>query len=110
MKRLILLSITICLAPLLLAQPLANQLKEFDAYIEKSRNEWQVPGMAVAVVKDGKVIFSKGYGVRQLGTLNKVDNQTLFACASTTKAMTAVCMGILVDEGKVKWDDEVIKV
>ena len=109
MKRLILLSITICLAPLLLAQPLANQLKEFDAYIEKSRNEWQVPGMAVAVVKDGKVIFSKGYGVRQLGTLNKVDNQTLFACASTTKAMTAVCMGILVDEGKVKWDDEVIK-
>jgi CubicO group peptidase (beta-lactamase class C family) len=92
-----------------LAQPLIAQLKEFDAYVEKSRVEWQVPGMAVAVVKDGKVIFAKGYGVRQLGTKNMVDTQTLFACASTTKAMTAACMGILVDEGKVKWDDTVIK-
>jgi CubicO group peptidase (beta-lactamase class C family) len=91
------------------AQPLAAQLKEFDAYVEKSRVEWQVPGMAVAVVKDGKVIFAKGYGVRQLGTKNMVDTQTLFACASTTKAMTAACMGILVDEGKVKWDDAVTK-
>ncbi len=92
-----------------LAQPLIAQLKEFDAYVEKSRVEWQVPGMAVAVVKDGKVIFAKGYGVRQLGIKDMVDTQTLFACASTTKAMTAVCMGILVDEGKVKWDDAVIK-
>ena len=92
-----------------LAQPLTAQLKEFDAYIEKSRLEWQVPGMAVAVVKDGKLIFAKGYGVRELGTKDMVDTQTLFACASTTKAMTAVCMGILVDEGKVKWDDAVVK-
>ncbi len=91
------------------AQPHTSQLKEFDAYVEKSRAEWQMPGMAVAVVKDGKVIFAKGYGVRQLGTKNMVDTQTLFACASTTKAMTAACMGILVDEGKVKWDDAVIK-
>ena len=91
------------------AQPPIAQLKEFDAYVEKSRLEWQVPGMAVAVVKDGKVIFAKGYGVRQLGTKNMVDTQTLFACASTTKAMTAACMCILVDEGKVKWDDAVIK-
>ncbi len=90
-------------------QPLTAQLKEFDAYVEKSRLEWQVPGMAVAVVKEGKVIFAKGYGVQQLGTKDLVDTQTLFACASTTKAMTAACMGILVDEGKVKWDDAVIK-
>ncbi len=88
---------------------LSNQAKEFDAYVEKARAEWQVPGLAVAVVKDGKVVLSKGYGVRQLGTTNKVDSQTIFACASTTKAMTAVCMGMLVDEGKVKWDDAVIK-
>lgn len=88
---------------------LSNQAKEFDAYVEKARAEWQVPGLAVAVVKDGKVVLSKGYGVRQLGTANKVDTQTIFACASTTKAMTAVCMGILADEGKVKWDDAVIK-
>ena len=88
---------------------LSNQIKEFDTYIEKARAEWQVPGLAVAVVKDGKVIFSRGYGVRELGTANKIDSQTIFACASTSKAMTAVCMGILVDERKVKWDDAVIK-
>ncbi|MDZ7646103.1 MAG: serine hydrolase domain-containing protein [Cytophagales bacterium] len=64
--------------------------------------------MAITVVKDGKVILSKGYGVRQLGMNQAVDSKTLFACASTTKAMTATCMGMLVDEGKVKWDDRVI--
>jgi len=88
---------------------LAKQVQEFDAYVESARTSWQVPGLAIAVVKDGKVIFKKGYGVRQLGQTDKVDTQTLFACASTTKAMTAMCMGMLVDEGKVSWDDAVIK-
>lgn len=90
------------------AQTIDAKVKEFDAYVEKSRNLFQVPGMAVAVVKDGKVVLKKGYGVKQLGTSNAVDAQTLFACASTTKAMTATCMAMLVDEGKVKWDDPVI--
>src|SRR6267154_2071458 len=85
-----------------------QKLKDFDSYIEKSRLEWRAPGMAVAVVKDGKVIFKKGYGIRELGKVDKVDTETLFACASTTKAMTATCIGILVDEGKLKWDDLVI--
>lgn len=89
--------------------PLDAKVKEFDAYVEKSRNQFQVPGLALTVVKDGKVLLKKGYGVRQLGTTNNVDTQTLFACASTTKAMTATCMAMLVDEGKVKWDDPVIK-
>lgn len=92
----------------LAAQDNTALVKEFDAYIEKARVEWQVPGLAVAVVKDGKVLLSKGYGVREFGKPERVDNQTLFACASTTKAMTAACMGILVDEGKIKWDDLVI--
>ncbi|MEY4931628.1 MAG: hypothetical protein RI909_2352 [Bacteroidota bacterium] len=90
------------------AQSIDSKVKEFDAYVEKSRNLFQVPGMAVAVVKDGKVVFKKGYGVKQLGTSSAVDTQTLFACASTTKAMTAICMAMLVDEGKVKWNDPVI--
>jgi len=90
------------------AQTLESKVKEFDAYAEKSRNLYQVPGLALTVVKDGKVILKKGYGVQQLGTTNAVDTQTLFACASTTKAMTATCMAMLVDEGKVKWDDPVI--
>lgn len=91
------------------AQDLNKKVKEFDAYVENARKEWQVPGMAVAVVKDGKVIFKKGFGVRQLGTNQAVDTQTIFACASTTKAMTAVCMGMLVDEGKVNWNDAVTR-
>jgi len=91
------------------AQSLETKIKAFDTYVETSRNLYQVPGLAIAVVKDGKVIFKKGYGVRQLGTANAVDTQTLFACASTTKAMTATCMAMLVDEGKVKWDDPAIK-
>jgi len=89
-------------------QTIETKVKEFDAYIESSRKLFQIPGLAITVVKDGKVILKKGYGVRQLGTTNAVDTQTLFACASTTKAMTATCMAMLVDEGKVKWDDRVI--
>ncbi len=85
-----------------------QKLKDLDAYIEKARVDWRVPGMAVAIVKDGKVILKKGYGVREIGKEEKVDTETLFACASTTKAMTATCMGMLVDEGKIKWDDLVI--
>lgn len=81
----------------------------FDAYVQKSIKEWEVPGMAIVVVKNNEVVFKKSYGTRELGTDHKVDNQTLFVCASTTKAMTAACMGILVDEGKVNWDDPVIK-
>ncbi len=90
-------------------QSLEARVKEFDAYIEKSRILFQIPGISVAVVKDGKVLLSKGYGVRELGKPEPVNGQTLFACASTTKAMTATCMAMLVDEGKVKWDDPVLK-
>lgn len=90
------------------AQNLDQQIKAFDTYVEGARKLYQVPGLAITVVKDGKVIFKKGYGVRELGTTTAVDTQTLFACASTTKAMTATCMAMLVDEGKVKWDDAVI--
>jgi CubicO group peptidase (beta-lactamase class C family) len=107
MKNIVLLLVFI--ANLSAAQDLSKQLKELDVYINNARKEWQAPGLAVAVVKDGKIIFKKGYGVREIGTNNLVDTQTIFACASTTKAMTAVCMGMLVDEGKVNWNDPVIK-
>jgi len=81
----------------------------FDAYVQKAIKEWEVPGLAIVVVKDNKVVFKKAYGTRELGTAKLVDNQTLFVCASTTKAMTATCMAMLVDEGKLNWDDPVIK-
>jgi CubicO group peptidase (beta-lactamase class C family) len=107
MKRLILFILALSFQ-FLYAQSV-NQLKEFDAYIEKGRVDWSIPGLAVAVVKDGKTIFKKGYGVRKVGGKEKIDTQTIFACASTTKAMTAVCLGILVDEGKLTWNDAVSK-
>ncbi|MEQ8363472.1 MAG: serine hydrolase [Cyclobacteriaceae bacterium] len=91
------------------SKALTKQLKEFDAYVDNARKQWDAVGMAIAVVKDNEVIFKKAYGVKELNTNNAVDNNTLFACASTTKLMTATSMGILVDEGKVNWNDPVIK-
>jgi len=79
----------------------------FDAYVRQGLKLWQAPGMSIAVVKDGKVVFKKGYGVTELGKPAPFTTSTLSICASTTKAMTAVCMGMLVDEGKVKWTDKV---
>jgi CubicO group peptidase (beta-lactamase class C family) len=86
-----------------------NKVEDFDKYAEAARQEWKVPGMAITVVQDGKVILAKGYGVRELGKAAPVDADTLFGAMSTTKAMTAVSLGMLVDEGKVSWDDKVIK-
>src|SRR3954465_13408220 len=71
---------------------LDQKIKEFDAYVLAGQKQWEVPGLALTVVKDGQVIFKKGYGVRELGKPGVVDTETMFACASTTKAMTAVCM------------------
>jgi CubicO group peptidase (beta-lactamase class C family) len=105
-------------AALLLTSPASAQTsgasndlraKELDAYVAKAVKDWSVAGLAIAVVKDGKVVFSKGYGVRELGRPALVDTSTLFAIASTTKAMTAASIGMLVDEGKLKWDDPVTK-
>ena len=82
---------------------------EFDVYAQKAVKDWNIPGLAVVVVKNNQVVFKKTYGVKSLQTNEPVNNDTYFACASTTKAMTATAMGILVDQGKVKWDDPVIK-
>ena len=91
------------------AQGTPQQLKDFDAYVEKAVADWQTPGLAIVVCKGNEVLFSKGYGVRELGKSDKVDTKTIFACASTTKAMTAAAMAMLVDEGKVRWQDKVVQ-
>lgn len=77
----------------------------FDKYIQSALQTWKTPGLSVAVVKGGQIVFKKGYGVRELGKPEPYTTTTLSTCASTTKAMTAVCMAMLVDEGKVKWTD-----
>ncbi len=92
-----------------LAQSLDGKLREIDAYAEKTRHDWNVPGIAVAIVKDDKVVFAKGYGVREMGKVERVDENTLFAVASNSKAFTTAGLAILVDEKKLSWDDKVIK-
>lgn len=88
--------------------PLPAQLQDFDAYVESVRKQFDVPGIAVAIVKDGDVVLERGYGVRELGKPDKVDARTLFAIASNTKAFTAAALSILADEGKLDLDDRVI--
>jgi CubicO group peptidase (beta-lactamase class C family) len=79
-----------------------------DAYVGKAVRDWHVPGLAIAVVHGDTVVLAKGYGVRRIGRPEPVDAHTLFAVGSTTKAMTAALMGMLVDSGRVRWDDAVI--
>lgn len=84
-------------------------LKNLDAYVERVMKDWQIPGLSVAVVKDDRVIYAKGYGVRELGKPEKVDEQTLFPIGSITKSFTAASAGILFDEKKMTWDDAATK-
>ena len=81
---------------------------QIDSLVEITMKTFDVPGIAVAIVKDDKVIHSKGYGVRSLNTRQKTDANTLFAIASNSKAFTAAALGILIDEKKLTWDDRVI--
>ncbi len=96
----------LALAVSLQAQQPANQ---FDAYTARAFKDWGAVGLAVAVVKDGRVVFARGYGVQELGKPAPVDTNTRFSIGSTTKAMTAAAIGMLVDDGKVRWDDPVIR-
>ena len=95
---------------LFIAQSIRAQIitaTQIDSLVEKVLTTFDVPGIAVAVVKDDKIIHAKGYGVRSLRTKLKVDENTLFGVASNSKAFTAAALGMLVDEGKIKWDDKV---
>jgi CubicO group peptidase (beta-lactamase class C family) len=83
--------------------------KKLDAYYAKALKDWGVPGMSVAIVKDGKIVFSKGYGVKELGKSEVPDENTLFAIASNSKAFTSATMALLVHEKKVGCNDKVRK-
>lgn len=85
-------------------------LAGLDAYVERVRRDWEAPAIAVAVVKDDRVVLERGFGVRRLGGGEPVDAHTLFAIASTTKAFTAAALAMLVDEGRLRWDDRVADV
>ena len=80
----------------------------FDAYVASVMKQFDVPGMGIAIVKDGQVVLAKGYGVKRLGSSDKVDADTRFGIASNTKAFTALALGMLVEEGKLEWDAPVV--
>lgn len=97
---------------LLVALPAAAQtapldVAALDAAIARALPEWPVPGLSVAIVYDGEIVLEKGYGVAEVGGTQPVDEHTLYAIASNTKAFTAAALGILVDEGRLSWDDRV---
>ncbi|MES2891148.1 MAG: serine hydrolase [Bacteroidota bacterium] len=87
------------------AQPITPT--QIDELVERTLKTFNVPGIAVGIIKDGKLVHAKGYGVRSLNTKQPVNEHTLFGIASNTKAFTAAALGILVDEGKLTWDDKV---
>jgi len=80
---------------------------DLDSYVATSMKTFDVPGIAVAIVKDGKIVLAKGYGVRELGDATPVDEHTMFGIGSNTKAFTTAALATLVDAGKLSWDDPV---
>jgi len=83
--------------------------KKLDELIQNTVKTFDVPGMSVGIIKDGKTVFSKGFGVRSLTTKLPMDDNTLVGIASNSKAFTCVALAILSDEGKLNWDDKVSK-
>lgn len=107
-KRTTFLALLLFLLPIfsLVAQPATAEL---DQRIEQARLDWDIPGLAVGIVYNGEVVLSKGYGTLEAGAKEPVDGETVFAIASNTKAFISAAIGMLVEEGKLSWDDPVRK-
>ena len=109
MKRIKIFLLLVCLPAMITGQTLDAKLAEIDAYAKTVMDTWKGPGMAIAIVKDDKRVFAKGYGTRELGKDAPVDENTVFAIASNSKAFTTASLAMLVDEKKLDWDDKVSK-
>jgi len=88
----------------------AAQIAQIKAFVETSMQELGIPGASMALIDGGKVVYQGGFGVRELGKPERVDENTLFMAASNTKGMTTLLLSELVDEKKLKWDQPVIDV
>ena len=91
-------------APALAQRAPKTPLAGFDQYVTKAMQDWKVPALAIAVVKNDSIVLMKGYGTRTMGTSQPVDEHTMFAIGSSSKAFTATLVAMLVDEGKMRWD------
>lgn len=96
------LSILFSVVPSHAQDPLFDE--QFDAFVEKAMNDWRVPGLALSIIRDGRVIYEKGYGMRSLETKEKVTTHTLFSIASATKSFTATAAAMLADESRLEWN------
>lgn len=104
----VILSFILITAPAAIGKDKASfDQKGLDKFVEQVMKDWKVPGIAIGVVKDGKLVFSKGYGYRDTAAKLPVTTDTLFAIGSSTKAFTATLIGILVDQGKLEWNKKV---
>jgi CubicO group peptidase (beta-lactamase class C family) len=108
MKRIIFLFI-VFLSVEITVQSQNIDFEKLDAYFEKAAIDWGIPGMSVGIVKNGEIVFSNGYGVLEIGKPVKPDGNTLYAIASNSKAFTSAIIAMLVQEGKLNWDDKVQK-
>jgi len=104
MKQLLFTALSIAFTAAAVAAPPAD----FEQHVEAARTKTGVPGVAVAIVENDKVTFAKGFGVRALGKPERVDADTIFPTGSTGKAVTVAGLAVLVDQGKIGWDDKVI--
>jgi CubicO group peptidase (beta-lactamase class C family) len=110
-RQLFLLPIIFFLSLCALSQNIAPSFVKdsIDSYVEKALTDWQIPGVSVSIIKDGKVVFIKGYGVKEINTADKVDENTLFMIGSNSKAFTATALAMLEAEKKLSLDDKVQK-
>lgn len=102
--------LTLLLLSLSTFHAIAQQLilpPDLDQYVSTVQKTFNVPGLSIGVVKDGKIVLAKGYGLRRLDDPTPVDENTLFNIASNSKAFTATALAILVEDGKIKWEDKV---
>jgi CubicO group peptidase (beta-lactamase class C family) len=83
----------------------ADRLRIIDAYLEQARQDWEIPGFGFAIVRNDSVIFARGYGNRTYGRNEPVDEHTMFAIGSSSKAFTAAAIAMLVDEHRLSWSD-----
>ena len=98
----------LCAAPLYGQKQPAPDWAAFDRYVAKAARDWHAPGLSIAVVSNDSLVFAKGFGVVEQGKPTPATEHTRYAIGSTTKAMTSAALAMLVDEGKLHWDDKVI--
>ena len=111
MKHLLRCSLFICFSFLIFTasftQTPSFMTDSLDKYVERGMKQWQIPGLSIAVVKEGKVVLMKGYGVTELGKETKVDENTLFMIGSNSKAFTATALAMLDANKKLSLNDKV---